>query len=144
MTDTPTPEPTEDATDITEIEVIEDHDVEVVPADVETRAEVPPTAERVYKGSGFRWSFPFGILLSLIVIILVFQNFESTTFQFLTWSIEAPLAVIILGSVVIAVVIDEIVGVVWRARRRRLLQAKAELKELKRQAAPPKKSRFGR
>ncbi|MDH3306667.1 MAG: lipopolysaccharide assembly protein LapA domain-containing protein [Acidimicrobiia bacterium] len=132
--------------DIVEAEVVADRDVEVTPAVVETDPVTVPRTDpaAAYKGAGFRWSFVFGILLSVLVIILVFQNFGTVLFKFLTWQIEAPLAVVILGSIVVAVIIDELVGFVWRARRRRLLRAKAELKELKRQAAPESTSRFRR
>lgn len=115
------------------------------PATVESmEIPVPPDAAAapVYKGSGFRWSYLFGILLTLVVMVLVFQNFQQTEFSFLVWTVEAPLAVIIIGTALIAVIVDEIVGVVWRARRRKMLRQKAELKELRKVTAPPKEPRF--
>lgn len=115
------------------------------PATTDSVITPPPSpAPPVYKGSGFRWSYLFGIVLTLIVMILVFQNFQSTEFSFLTWKVTSPLAVIIIGTALIAVIIDEIVGIVWRARRRKNLRQKAELKELRRATAPPKEPRFRR
>src|SRR5680860_1085876 len=67
-----------------------------LPTDADTKR--PP----VYKGSGFRWSYLSGIVLTLVVMILVFQNFQTTEFSFLTWTIMAPLAVILIGTALIA------------------------------------------
>ena len=78
------------------------------------------------------------------MIILVFQNTQTTRFDFLQWSIEAPLAALLLGTTLIAVIIDEIVGYVIRIRRRRVKRQLAELKELKAQLEPPKERRFGK
>lgn len=132
-------------------------DGETLPAPLDETAgmEAPPAAEptpappttptTIYKGSGFRWSMLFGAILLTIVIILVVQNTGTVDFKFLQWKVSAPLAAILLGTTLIAVIIDEIVGYVIRIRRRKLKQQLAELKELKAQLSPPvKRRRFGK
>lgn len=110
----------------------------------DTVAPVLATTQKRDAGSGFRWSLVFGAILVVAIIILVFQNPDTVTFEFLSWSISAPLSVILLGTVLVAVILDEIVGYVIRVRRRRVRRQLAELKELKAQLAPPKEKRFGR
>lgn len=135
-----------DGIDLTDTEVMpfESEELTEVDTPVEETAPTPVTPTTVYKGSGFRWSMLFGALLLAVVIILVFQNTQTTRFDFLQWSIEAPLAALLLGTTLIAVIIDEIVGYVIRIRRRRVKRQLAELKELKAQLEPPKERRFGK
>ncbi len=99
--------------------------------DTESRAPKNQTTPKVYKGTGMRWSFLLGILLVVLMLIVMFQNFQTVTFDFLSWSVEAPLAVIILGASLIAVIVAELIGVIWRYQRRRQRRAMDELKELK-------------
>ena len=148
------PTPTDDELGLDPSDGIDLTDTEVMPVEsgeppeldtpVEETAVAPVTPATVYKGSGFRWSMLFGALLLAVVIILVFQNTQTTRFDFLQWSIEAPLAALLLGTTLIAVIIDEIVGYVIRIRRRRVKRQLAELKELKAQLEPPKERRFGK
>ena len=135
-----------DGIDLTETEVMpfESDELPAADAPVEETPVAPVTPTTVYKGSGFRWSMLFGALILAVVIILVFQNTQTTRFDFLQWSIEAPLAALLLGTTLIAVLIDEIVGYVIRMRRRRIKRQLAELKELKAQLEPPKERRFGK
>jgi len=79
--------------------------------------------------SRIRWGLISFIALSMVVIILAAQNTQSVTVKALGWQAEAPLVVIILITVLVSVVLDELVGVIIR-RRRRVRQA--ERRELKR------------
>lgn len=85
----------------------------------------------VYKGSGIRWGFVTGLVLAVLLVILVFQNTDPVQFRFLIWEIETPLAALLIATAVIAAVADELVGLVVRARRRRRLEEKEELKRLR-------------
>ena len=138
--------------DITDADIVEDLTIEEPPrglAETELVVEESMTAvtappAQVYKGSGFRWSLLLGAVLTVAIIILILQNFEPVTFEFLTWTIDAPLAALLLGAVLLAVLIDELVGYFWRAQRRRTKRKLAELKALKAQMEPPKERRFQR
>lgn len=152
MNDEPTPADDDveldpsDGIDLTDTDAmpLEAEEPPEVAAPVEEPAPAPVTPTTVYKGSGFRWSMLFGALLVAVIIIMVVQNTQTTKFDFLQWSIEAPLAALLLGTTLIAVIIDEIVGYVIRMRRRRIKRQLAELKELKAQLEPPKERRFGK
>lgn len=152
MNDEPTPADDDveldpsDGIDLTDTDVmpLEAEEPPEAAAPVEEPAPAPVTPTTVYKGSGFRWSMLFGALLVAVIIIMVVQNTQTTKFDFLQWSIEAPLAALLLGTTLIAVIIDEIVGYVIRMRRRRIKRQLAELKELKAQLEPPKERRFGK
>lgn len=110
-------------------------------------SEPPPpsvVATPVYKGSGMRWGLLGGLILVVLILILAAQNTQSVDFSFLTWEVTAPLSALILGSAVIAVILDELAGWIWGIRRRRQLRHNAELKQLKAETTPEKKKRFGR
>jgi uncharacterized integral membrane protein len=66
-----------------------------------------------------------GVLFGLAVIILAAQNTSHVGFRFLWWHARSPLVVIILGTALAGVVVDEVVGLLWRRRRRRRLAERA-------------------
>ena len=65
------------------------------------------------------------------MIILAAQNTQQVTLEFLSFEIDTPLIVVVLAAVLVGVVLDEIVGWVYRARRRRTLTDREELKHLR-------------
>jgi len=92
-----------------------------------TRVEV----HRVFVGTGLFWGLVIGGLLAVIVIILAAQNTQQVTVKFLPTEIGTPLIVVILASLLVGIILDEIVGWAYRARRRRTLTEKEELKRLR-------------
>jgi uncharacterized integral membrane protein len=98
----------------------------------------------VYKGAGVRWGLLGGLILVVLIIVLAAQNTDDVEFAFFALSITAPLSAIILGTAVIAVIIDELAGWIWGIRKRRQLRSKAELKQFKSELEPEKTRRFGR
>lgn len=87
--------------------------------------------ERVFVGTGLFWGLIVGVVLALAVIILAAQNTDGVTISFLGWDFSTPLIVIILGSVLIGIVLDELFGLVYRKGRRRTLRDRDELKRLR-------------
>ena len=63
-----------------------------------------------------------GLLLALVI-----QNSEDATLHLLWFEASVPLSALILGSAFFAVVVDEAIGLVWRRRRRRLLDLQDRL-----------------
>ena len=120
--------PTED---LGEFEVVDLESEKEAGAASEEPDEAIEAAKTVYRGSGVRWGFVVGLVLAVLLVILVFQNTEPVSFQFLVWEIETPLAALLIATAVIAAVADELVGLVVRARRRRRLAEKEELKKLR-------------
>lgn len=140
-------EPTDgiDITDGETLPVSSDETLVKKTTPAEPAPATPAVPTTVYKGSGFRWSMLFGAILLTAVIILVGQNKGTVDFKFLQWTVSAPLAAILLGTTLVAVIIDEIVGYVIRIRRRKVKQQLAELRELKAQLSPPaERRRFGK
>jgi len=111
-------------------------DQEAVPANVLpiSGPEVKPTPthakERVFVGTGLFWGLVVGVLLAVAVIILAAQNTTSTTITFLAWDFSTPLIVVILGTLLVGVIFDEMFGLVYRSRRRRTLAERDQLKRI--------------
>lgn len=109
---------------------------EAVPATVSPipGPEVKPASthakERVFVGTGLFWGLVVGVLLAVAVIILAAQNTTSTTITFLAWDFSTPLIVVILGTLLVGVIFDEMFGLVYRSRRRRTLAERDQLKRI--------------
>ncbi len=71
------------------------------------------------------------MILALAVIVLAAQNTDTVTISFLAWDSSTPLIVLILGTLLIGLVVDELLGLVYRKRRRRTLRERDELKRLR-------------
>lgn len=96
----------------------------------ETTAPVA-APERVFVGTGLFWGLIFGVILAVVVVILAAQNTGAVTVSFLGWDFSTSLIVVILGSLLIGIVLDELFGLVYRKRRRRTMRDRDELKRLK-------------
>jgi uncharacterized integral membrane protein len=101
------------------------------PEPVAESRPAPDSSEKVFVTGGVPWGVIIGLVLLALVIVLAFQNTQQVRMQFLTWSLRAPLVVVILISIGAAVILDEIAGFVWRRRRRRRLAEKEELRRLR-------------
>lgn len=95
--------------------------------------EKAPTVE--YRGTGFYVGLGAILLFAVVLLILAVQNTQNVTVEFLGWDFTMPLFGVAIGAALIAIVIDELVGLVWRRRRRALLAEHAELETLR--AAEP-------
>ncbi len=87
--------------------------------------------ERVFAGTGLLWGLIIGLILALAMIILAAQNTDTVNISFLAWDFSTPLIVLILGSLLIGIVLDELFGLVYRKGRRRTLRDREELKRLR-------------
>lgn len=106
-------------------------------AETDDRAVDESTAEqetiRDYRGTGIVWGGVLVVLLAIGLIVVAFQNSQDVEFDFLWIDTTAPLVLIIAIAIAAAIVIDEIVGFVWRRRRRSRLRERDELKRLRAQ-----------
>ena len=125
----PTPETTEAAPEAPTPDVAKS----AQPAMPSTPVPAPARVEihRVFVGTGLFWGLLIGALLTVIVIILAAQNTQQVTLEFLPFEIGTPLIVVLLASLLVGVILDEIIGWAYRARRRRILTEKEELKRLR-------------
>lgn len=84
-----------------------------------------------YRGTGFYVSLVFAAVVVISLLVLALQNTESVMFEFLWWKIDVPLFGLIIIAALLAITLDELVGVVWRRRRRRQLSERHELATLR-------------
>ncbi len=105
-------------------------------------AEPAPTTktaakERVFVGTGLFWGLIVGVVLAIGVIILAAQNTANITMAFTGWEFSTPLIVIVLGALLIGVVLDELFGLFYRARRRRTQRDRDQLERLRQSQTLP-------
>lgn len=79
-------------------------------------------------------------LLALLAVVagliaLAAQNTESVTVRWLSFEWNAPLVAVLLATMLIAVVLDEVIGAIWRSRRRRIRADRLELDSRRAEAA---------
>ncbi len=84
-----------------------------------------------YRGTGFYVSLAIIFLTAVTLLILAVQNTAEVTVEILGLDFELPLFAVILGTALIAVILDELIGVVWRRQQRTRLEEKAELRRLR-------------
>lgn len=84
-----------------------------------------------YSGTGFYVSLAIIFLTAITLLILAVQNTREVTVEFLGLEFDLPLFAVILGTALIAVILDELIGVVWRRQRRTRLEERAELQRLR-------------
>lgn len=84
-----------------------------------------------FVGTGVFWGLVVGILLAVVVIVFASQNTQSATVKAFAWEWSSPLFVVILISLILGIVLDEIVGLLYRSRKRRRLAEREELKRLR-------------
>lgn len=93
-------------------------------------APVHTTPKR--EGLGFAPGVVALLVAGGLLLALIAQNGTETRLDLLWFHLKLPLSVLVLGSALIAVVLDEAVGLIWRHRRRRLLDLKDRSQRAKR------------
>jgi uncharacterized integral membrane protein len=81
--------------------------------------------------SKIRWGLVAFIVISVVVIVLSAQNTQVVNVKSFWWEAEAPLVVIILVTVLITVILDELVGLLIRWQRRKRDADRDELRQLR-------------
>jgi uncharacterized integral membrane protein len=92
-----------------------------------------PAPEVVSVDAGIPWGLIFFLILSVLMAVFAVQNTQDVELEFLGWSGEFPLIMIIVGVFVTAVVLDEILGTILRRRRRTRRLEKQELERYRKQ-----------
>jgi uncharacterized integral membrane protein len=95
------------------------------------RATQDPTIQPVYRGSGLVWSLVGGLVAAAVILIFIAQNTHRVALEFLWYDFTTPLAVVVLAVALLAVVADEVAGVMYRNQRRQLLTEREELQRLR-------------
>jgi uncharacterized integral membrane protein len=84
-----------------------------------------------YRGTGFKVSLVLIFITAALVLILAVQNTAPVTLEFLAWEVELPLFALLLGAGLLGVLLDELIGLVWRRQRRKRMEERAELDRLR-------------
>jgi uncharacterized integral membrane protein len=100
--------------------------------------ERKPPHKVVVRGTGFFWSFVIGLALAAALIVFIAQNTEQVTVHWTVWKARTSLAVVVLVTIAAVVLLAELVGLVWRHRRRQLIARQESLRaELSGRTAAP-------
>ena len=73
--------------------------------------------QRVHAGTELFWGLVVGVVLAAALVILAAQNTDRVTIELLGWDLVTPQIVVILTTLVVGVVLDELFGLVYRVRR---------------------------
>jgi uncharacterized integral membrane protein len=82
----------------------------------------------VVRGTGLFWGFVVALPLAAALIVFIAQNTEQVTVHWTVWKARSSLAVVVLVTVAAAIVLAELVGLVWRHRRRRIIARQESLR----------------
>jgi len=93
-----------------------------------------PDQHRVFAGTGISWAFIFGAILTAAIIVLAVQNTDTVPVQLFFWETEAPLIIVMLITALVVILIDEMIGLIIRRRKRKVLAEREELKRFRSQA----------
>jgi len=120
-----------------EIEPLEEtmpFELDESPEKPETAAVPEPEQHRVFAGTGISWAFIFGVLLTVAVIVLAVQNTDTVPVKLYFWETSAPLIIVMVVTGLAAILIDELIGMIIRRRKRKVLAEREELKRLRAKA----------
>jgi uncharacterized integral membrane protein len=79
------------------------------------------------RGTGVYAGFIGLLVIVAGLVVLAAQNTESVTLRWLGFEWNAPLVAVLLATMLVAVVLDEMIGAIWRSRRRRIRAERLEL-----------------
>lgn len=101
-------------------------------APVGTSTPQPPQSP-AKTSDGLPWGLVAFLILAVVLALFTVQNTQNVALNFMNWSGEFPLIMIIVGVFAVGVILDEILGTVLRRRRRRRKAEKAELAHYRKQ-----------
>lgn len=84
-----------------------------------------------YRGTGFYVGLAAILVFALILLILAVQNTQDVTVSFLGFDFTLPVFGVAIGAGLLAVILDELIGLVWRRQMRTRLEERAELERLR-------------
>ncbi|MEX0863828.1 MAG: LapA family protein [Acidimicrobiia bacterium] len=90
-----------------------------------------------YRGTGFYVGLVAILFFALALLVLAVQNTQEVDVAFFGLEFTVPLFGVAIGATILAVVLDELIGLVWRRQRRTRLEERAELGRLRAAGAEP-------
>jgi uncharacterized integral membrane protein len=93
--------------------------------------ESPELPVRASSDSGLSWGLALFLLGSLVFVVFIVQNSDSVLVKFLNWEGRFSLSLILVITALVAVIADEVFGVLRRRRHRRRTEEREELKRFR-------------
>lgn len=90
---------------------------------------------------GWWWTFAAALVLGGAVIVAIAQNSHTVRVHYLVWQSSVSLVVVVLTTALVAILLDEAGGLIWRRRRRSRLARLGELAELRARHQQPDPTR---
>lgn len=84
-------------------------------------------------GTGVMWSAIALVVLAAAFVVVAVQNTDQVDVRFLWLEVSTPLVVVMAVAAAITLVVAEVVGFVWRRRRRTHRRERVELRQLRSQ-----------
>ncbi|HUP17282.1 MAG TPA: lipopolysaccharide assembly protein LapA domain-containing protein [Acidimicrobiia bacterium] len=94
----------------------------------ERESDLVQKSEKAKGGSDFSWSLAVFLLIGLGFVVFAVQNTDNVNLRFLRWEFTVALPLLLVVTALIAVIADEIVGLIRRRRRRQRMAEREELK----------------
>jgi len=91
----------------------------------------PPAQVPGREREGMPWAAILVGFWAVALVIFSVQNADDTTVQFLGWSFQMPVAILVIVTALATLVLTGIGSVLYRRRRRRQAQMKRENRELR-------------
>ncbi|HEY7564009.1 MAG TPA: LapA family protein [Acidimicrobiia bacterium] len=98
----------------------------------EKEPDLIPATEAAKPDSGFSWGLAIFLVAAVLFVVFVVQNMSDVLVKLFGWEFTLPLPLLLVITALIAVVADEIFGLMRRRRRRRRLAEKEELARYRR------------
>lgn len=96
-----------------------------------------PDRKVEYRGTGFYVGLVAILVFALALLVLAVQNTQEVEVDFFGFVFTVPLFAVAIGAALLAVILDELIGLVWRKQRRIRLEERAELDRLRAAEARP-------
>lgn len=90
-----------------------------------------PDRKVEYRGTGFYVGLVAILLFALVLLVIAVQNTQEVDVEFFGFVFTVPLFAVAIGAALLAVILDELIGLVWRRQRRIRLEERAELDQLR-------------
>lgn len=96
-----------------------------------TTNAAPTDTGREYRGAGIMWSAVALLVAIAAFLVVVVQNTHDVVFEFLWFDTTISLSLALAITFGTALVLGEVIGFVWRRRRRTRRRERDELKRLR-------------
>jgi uncharacterized integral membrane protein len=90
-----------------------------------------------FRGTGIYWSLLVAVVLGGAILVGIVQNTQSVQLKYLGWDARTPLIAVLLIAIFVTAILTELLGVIWRWRRRGQLAARADLQDLQGRSPAP-------